>query len=75
MNRGVAIEFENDNDKRHQTLVYLSTNLASDRLSKNESFLKYMANLRPETTFFKSTSYMPHNDAFSVIREQVLKNT
>lgn len=75
MNRGVAIEFENDDDKRHQTLVYLSTNLASDRLSKNEPFLKYMANLRPETTFFKSTSYMPHNDGFSVIREEVLKNT
>lgn len=75
INRGVAIEFENDTDKRRQTLVYLSTNLASDRLSKNESFLKYLANLRPETTFFKSTSYMPHNDGFALIREEVLKNT
>jgi len=73
VNRGVAIEFEDDgNGRQRRTLIYLSTNLATPRLSKNQAFRRYLANVQPVTSFFKSTSYMPHNPSFSLIREEVL---
>ncbi len=74
-NRGVAIEFEDDVDKQRQTLIYLSTNLATPKLSKNESFQRHLAKIQPVTSFFKSTSYMPHNPLFSLIREEVLSKS
>ena len=74
-NRGVAIEFEDDVDKQRRTLIYLSTNLATPKLSKNESFQRHLAKIQPVTSFFKSTSYMPHNPLFSLIREEVLSKS
>lgn len=72
VNRGVAIEFEDDHSKQQRTLIYFSTNLATPKLSKNEPFQRYLASVQPVTSFFKSTSYMPHNPSFSLIREEVL---
>jgi hypothetical protein len=72
-NRGVAISFEGEADHQPRQLIYLSVNLATDRLSKNKGFLAYVSKLPRVTTFFKATSYMPHQPAFSLLRETVLK--
>lgn len=74
-NRGVAIEFEGDNDHVRRQLLYFSVNLATDRLSKNAEFAAYFEKLPRVTSFFKSTSYMPHQPAFGLLRERVLSKS
>jgi hypothetical protein len=75
LNRGVAISFEDEDDRQRRTLVFFSTNLATPQLKNNQPFLRYLESLEPVTSFFKSTSYMPHNAAFSLIREEVLQRS
>lgn len=71
-NKGVEIDFESDSDHRLHKLFYFSINLADNRLGNNRPFLRFLSGFRGMTTFFKSTSYMPHHREFSLIREQVL---
>jgi hypothetical protein len=74
-NKGIQIDFRGDEDKFVHTLFYFSVNLSDERLRENKPFLIFLARLKGMVTFFKATSYMPHEPAFSVIRERVLAAT
>jgi hypothetical protein len=50
-------------------------NLANDHMEKNPAFLAYLAGLKGVTTYFKATSYMTHQDGFSMIREASLAHS
>jgi hypothetical protein len=71
-NKGLEIDFQTDADQSMHKLIYLSVNLADDRLAENQPFLKFLDGLQGTTTFFKATSYMTHHKDFSKIRDQVL---
>lgn len=71
-NDGVAVEFA-DAGGAVKTLVYLSMNLGNDKYKDNAAFHQHLAHLAPFGAMFKSTSYMPHRDAFALIRSQVLE--
>lgn len=74
VNPGVAIEFARDGG-RPQRIVYLTVNLADKRLALNEPFRRHLAARSNLTTFFKSTSYLPHQNSFSEIRSLVLAHS
>jgi hypothetical protein len=74
-NKGVEIDFRTDEDQSVHKLLYFSVNLADDRLRQNKPFLTYLDGLKGVTTFFKATSYMPHQPGFDTIREQVMANS
>lgn len=69
---GVAVEFADAGGVIH-TLSYFSLNLADEKLKDNQPFLRFVGQLAPAAAMFKSTSYMPHREEFSMIREEVLK--
>lgn len=72
-NKGVEIDFRSDSDRQRRKLYYFSVNLADKRLKENRAFLWFLARQGGLTTFLKSTSYMPHQDGFSLIRERILE--
>ena len=71
-NKGVEIEYASDADGSIHKLYYFSVNLADGRLRPNKPFLTYLSGLKGMTTFFKATSYMTHQNGFSIIRDAVL---
>ncbi len=71
-NDGVAVEFA-EAGGTVKTLVYFSMNLGNEKYKDNAAFHKHLAQLAPFGAMFKSTSYMPHRDAFELIRTQVLE--
>jgi hypothetical protein len=71
-NKGVEIEYASDVDGSVHKLYYFSVNLDDDHLKRNQPFLTYLSGLKGMTTYFKATSYMTHQKAFSVICEEVL---
>ncbi len=71
-NKGIEIDFRTDADQSVHKLFYFSVNLSDEWLQKNEPFLTFLGGLKGMVTFFKATSYMPHEPAFSIIRERVL---
>ncbi len=74
-NFGLEIDYLSEQDGTPHKLLYFSINLSDGRLRANQSFKAFFAGLGGVTTFFKSTSYMPHRDNFSVIRELVLSQS
>ena len=72
INDGVVVEFASTDNAVHR-LVYFSVNLHNDKYTANSAFHHFVANLGPRAAMFKSTSYMPHRDEFSLIRTQVLE--
>lgn len=71
-NKGVLIEFQRDGSSDVKRLAYFSVNFHNDSLKDNQDFIAFMDQLKPMTSFFKSASYLPHRDDFSMIREQVI---
>ena len=74
-NKGVEIEYASDVDGSIHQLYYFSINLSNDRLKLNTPFRTYLSGLKGMTTFFKATSYMTHQQDFSVIRDAVLNRS
>lgn len=68
---GVAVEFADGAGAVH-TLAYFSVNLHNAAYKDNLAFHRHIERLGPMCAMFKSTSYMPHKNAFDVIRGQVL---
>ena len=73
--KGVEIDFSTDEDQSVHKLIYFSVNLANDHMEKNPPFLAYLAGLNNVSTYFKATSYMIHQDGFSMIRDAVLQHS
>jgi hypothetical protein len=74
-NKGMEIDFRSDANGSVHKLFYFSVNLSDERLREDQPFLAFLKGLRGMTTFFKATSYMPHDPAFSIIRERVLEGS
>jgi hypothetical protein len=74
-NKGVEIDFRLDANGSVHKLFYFSVNLSDERLREDQPFLAFLKGLQGMTTFFKATSYMPHDPAFSIIRERVLEGS
>jgi hypothetical protein len=68
---GVLIEFQREGGEVKR-LAYFSVNVHNESLKDNKAFAAYMDQLRPMSSFFKSASYLPHRDDFSMIRDMVL---
>jgi hypothetical protein len=64
-----------DTDQSIHTLFYFSLNLSDAGLRKNEPFLRFLSKREGMSTYFKATSYMPHHQECSIIRQQVLKGS
>lgn len=71
-NRGVVIEFQREGSSEIKHLTYFSVNLHNWTFKDNVEFHAFMDQLRPMSTFFKSASYLPHREGFSIIRQHVL---
>jgi hypothetical protein len=71
-NRGVVLEFQRDGSSEVKHLTYISVNLSNESFKRNAEFRAFMEQLKPMSTFFKSASYLPHSENFSLIRQQVL---
>jgi hypothetical protein len=71
-NKGLEIDFCTDADQSVHRLYYFSVNLSDERLGPNQPFLTFLSGLKGMTTFFKATSYMPHQPGFTIIRDRVL---
>lgn len=74
-NKGLEIDFRTDADSSVHKLIYLSVNIADDRLRENTPFQKYLAGLTQTVSMLKATSYMPHQPGFSMIRAALLSNS
>jgi hypothetical protein len=74
-NKGVELEYRTDADRSTHRLLYLTVNLADNRLRPNQAFLRYVAGLNGATTMLKATSYMTHHPEFSIIRNLILANS
>jgi hypothetical protein len=70
-NRGVEILFRRAGEQAPRRLYFFSVNLGP-RLAANRAFLTYLDRTAPFVTFFKATSYMPHQKGFHTICEKVL---
>ncbi|MFN7922833.1 MAG: hypothetical protein U0Q16_22195 [Bryobacteraceae bacterium] len=75
LNRGIVIEFEPESGGEAKRLYYYSLNLANEKFGDNKPFLAYMEKSKPVLTYFKATSYMPHDANFTIICEKVLANS
>ncbi len=71
-NRGLELDFRPEQEATVRKLFYFAVNLSDARLKRNAPFLRFLAGLGRLTTYLKATSYMPHHQDFSVLREQVL---
>jgi hypothetical protein len=74
-NKGFEVEFRTDADQSTHVLYYFSLNLDNKHLSGNKGFLTYVNAMKPPTTMLKATSYMPHHEDFSQIRELVMSKS
>lgn len=74
-NRGVEIDFRDEDGLPAHKLYYFSVDLADSRLRRNAAFLKFVAALDGVTTYMKATSYMPHHAEFSTIRRLLLEHS
>lgn len=70
---GVKIAFTNQ-EGRHQTLYYFSTNLDNDGV-KSSGFLAFCAKLGTGDALLKSASYLMHGNNFSSVRSFILDNS
>jgi hypothetical protein len=71
-NRGVEILFRKPGTTRVQRLYYFSVDLGP-RLERNLPFQEYLTLQAPLATFFKSTSYFPHDEKFGFLNRKVLE--
>jgi hypothetical protein len=69
---GVRIDFVTSGSDRVRTVYYFSCDLVDDVFRKDSALYLYLDNLRFETTFVKSASYLMHYREFSNIRNLVL---
>ncbi len=74
-NRGVQIAFASDTDTSVHMLSYYSVNLDDRHLTDNFAFRKFAGSLKGSTTIMKATSYMTHNNDFSIFREIALSTS
>jgi hypothetical protein len=70
---GVKITFLGE-DNRLQTLYYFRTDL-SNRGTSDSGFLKFCEQLGAGDSFIKSASYLPQSEAFSNVRNFLLKQS
>jgi hypothetical protein len=70
--KGVEIDYTSDADHSVHKMFYFSVNLANDHLQNNPQFQAYLSSLKNATSYFKATSYMTHQDMFSMIRNATL---
>ncbi len=73
--KGVEIDFTTDTDHSTHKLFYFCVNLDNEHMAKNPPFTSFLAGLKDVSTFFKATSYMIHQDGFSMIRDAVLEHS
>ncbi len=73
--KGVEIDFSSDADNSQHKLFYFSVNLANDHMEKNPPFTAFLSGLKDVSTYFKATSYMIHQDGFSMIRDAALEHS
>lgn len=73
----VEFSFFRADTKKVQRLYYYATDLSNDGLSHNKPLTTFIQQLDKETTttFIKSASYLMHENAFSTIRELILKQS
>jgi len=74
-NKGMEVEFRNDEDQSIHKLFYFTVNLSDSRLREDTPFLRFLSSLQGATTFLKATSYMLHMPGFSIIRKEVLSES
>lgn len=69
---GVEITFYNESSKRLQKLSYLSFSIRNDGFQAFPRGEKFLASLKNVSTFIKSSSYCPHEEKYSKIRDIIL---
>ncbi len=71
-NRAVSIEIQSASGAEAR-VIYLAANLNNTGLTENQPLRNLIAR-SAAAAFFKSTSYMPHRQDFSLLRDLVLKH-
>ena len=62
--KGVEIDFRQDDDQSIHKLMYFSVNLSNTGLRENQAFLAFVGGLKGTATLLKATSYMTHKRNF-----------
>ena len=75
LNKGVEIEFIREGAAETKKLYYFSANLADERFRNNKPFHAFLERRHGVASFFKGTSYMPHQKGFTAICQEVLDNS
>lgn len=68
---GIEIRFDDPATAVDRTLYYFSIDLSNTGMADG-AFLRFIDRLGPADAFFKSASYLPHADNFSIIRNAVM---
>jgi hypothetical protein len=74
-NKGFEIEYRDDADKMLHRLTYFTVNLSDEYLKQDPQFMTYVNGRNGVVSLFKATSYMPHHNNFSMIRNAVLEHS
>jgi hypothetical protein len=69
---GMEFHFRATPDAPVQVLQYFCLNVDNEHYLKMNALKRYLESLAPTLTYFKSASYLTHNDYFSAIRNTLL---
>lgn len=72
---GTKLTFKRSGEEKVRTLYYFSADLSNAGLQKRPDFVAMLNNLRPNSIYIKSASYLMYKEYFSTIRNIVLGHT
>lgn len=74
-NPGVKLVFRDRKTNQVKTLYYFSISISNGGLKERPEFIKFINERKPLNTFVKSASYLMHKEAFTGIRNLIIKNS
>jgi hypothetical protein len=71
--RGVKVTFLDPATGAHKALYYFSADLSDDGLKRNSAVLRFCNSLIPTNSLLKASSYLLHQNGFSIARDYLLR--
>ena len=71
--RGVKVAFLDPATGAHKALYYFSADLSDDGLKRNSAVLRFCNSLGPTNSLLKASSYLLHQNGFSIARDYLLR--
>lgn len=68
---GIRIDFQEESNKKEQSVLYFRTDISDKGFVKNNGFRKFLSGLPDSYTYLKAASYLMHFKEFKIIRSQI----